>query len=145
MTLKDKIKKNEGFENHIYKDTRGFATIGYGFLVSSLTKDELTLNGGKTEPMSREAAEQILDLKIKKLCAQVFEAFAWLRQKPKNIQEVVIEMCYQMGVGAVKKFHTTMHHIRVGEYRAAYENGMKSLWAKQTPNRAQRVLNGLFE
>lgn len=145
MTLKDKIKKNEGFRDKVYEDTLGYPTIGYGFLVSSLTPNELTLNNGKVEPMSRAVANEILNLKLCKLERDVFEAFGWLRDKPRNIQEVVIEMCYQIGVAKVKKFVTTMHHIRVGEYRAAYENGMKSLWAKQTPNRAQRVLNGLFK
>lgn len=144
MSLLSSIKENEGFDTHIYEDTRGYPTIGYGFKVSSLTRDELSLNGGKIEPMSREVADQILNLKIKKLKDEVFSAFSWLEGKPKNVQDVVIEMCYQMGVPGVKKFVTTLHHIRVGEYRQAYQSGMNSLWAKQTPNRAKRVLNGLF-
>ncbi|RAZ54575.1 lysozyme, partial [Campylobacter hyointestinalis subsp. lawsonii] len=46
MNLIDSIKSNEGFRDHIYKDTLGFDTIGYGFKVGSLTRDELELNGG---------------------------------------------------------------------------------------------------
>lgn len=145
MTLIEKIKENEGFRGKVYEDTLGYPTIGYGFLVSSLTPNELTLNNGKVEPMSRAVANEILNLKLCKLERDVFETFDWLRDKPQNIQDVVIEMCYQMGVAKVKKFATTMHHIRACEYRAAYENGMKSLWAKQTPARAKKVLNGLFE
>ncbi|MBR8466338.1 lysozyme [Campylobacter sp. faydin G-140] len=144
-TLKEKIRRNEGFKSYVYEDTRGFATIGYGFKLTSLSKDELALNGGKTEPMSREVAERILDIKLTNLYNEVFTTFSWLHDKPKNVQEVVIEMCYQMGVGAVKKFATTLHHIRCGEYKSAYESGLKSLWAKQTPNRAKRVLSGLFK
>lgn len=145
MALIEKIKENEGFRDKVYEDTLGYPTIGYGFLVSSLTPDELALNGSKLEPMSRAVANEILNLKLCKLERDVFEAFDWLRDKPQNIQDVVIEMCYQMGVAKVKKFVTTLQHIRVGEYKAAYENGMKSLWAKQTPNRAKKVLSGLFE
>nr|DAX22069.1 MAG TPA: endolysin [Caudoviricetes sp.] len=65
MSLLSSIKENEGFDSHVYEDTRGFRTVGYGFKVSSLTRDELALNGGKVEPMSREVADQILNLKIK--------------------------------------------------------------------------------
>ena len=145
MTLIEKIKENEGLKDHRYEDSLGRLTVGYGFLLAALTADELALNGGKYEPMSKETADKILELKLKKLTAAVFATFDWLKEKPKNVQEVVIEMAYQLGVSKVKKFVTTMHHIRVGEYRAAYQSGMNSLWAKQTPNRAKKVLNGLFD
>ena len=144
MTLIEKIKENEGFKERIYEDSLGMPTVGYGFLLTALTADELALNGGKAEPMSKDVADKILKLKLEKLTAAVFATFNWLKEKPKNIQEVVIEMAYQLGVSKVKKFVTTMHHIRTGEYEAAYQSGMKSLWAKQTPNRAKKVLGGLF-
>ena len=94
--------------------------------------------------MSKATADKILELKLEKLTAAVFATFDWLKEKPKNVQEVVIEMAYQLGVSKVKKFVTTMHHIRTGEYEAAYQSGMNSLWAKQTPNRAKKVLGGLL-
>ena len=139
------IKENEGFCGEIYEDSRGYKTIGYGFLLAALSKDELALNGGRVEPMSRAAADQILELKLRKLRPRVFEAFAWLKEKPANVQDVVIEMCYQMDVSKVKKFVTTLHYIRTGEYEKAIANGLRSLWAQQTPNRAKKVLNGLIK
>ena len=144
MTLIEKIKENEGFSNKVYEDTLGYSTVGYGFLLAALTADELALNGGKYEPMSKETADKILELKLEKLTAAVFATFDWLKDKPKNVQEVVIEMAYQLGVSKVKKFVTTMHYIRTGEYEAAYQSGMNSLWAKQTPNWAKKVLGGLL-
>ena len=144
MSLIANIKENEGFCGEIYEDSRGFATIGYGFLVSALSPDELEINGGKVEPMSRAVADQILTLKLKKLKPKVFEAFAWLAEKPANVQDVVIEMCYQMDVNKVKKFVTTLHHIRMDEYEKAVQSGLRSLWAQQTPKRARKVLNGLL-
>lgn len=89
MSLIANIKENEGFCGEIYEDTRGYKTIGYGFLVSALSPDELALNGGKVEPMGRAAADQILELKLRKLRPAVFEAFAWLQDKPQNVQDVV--------------------------------------------------------
>jgi len=145
MSLKENIKENEGFRSYIYQDTRGYPTVGYGFKVSSLSKDELFLNGGKVEPMSKAVADQILEMKLIKLISSVCEAFPWLEDKPKNVQDVVIEMCYQMGVPGVKKFVTTLNFIKSGEYEAAYKNGLNSLWAKQTPNRAKKVLSGLLD
>lgn len=139
MNLIDSIKENEGFKDHIYKDTLGFDTIGYGFKVSSLSKDELELNGGIIEPMSKEAADKILKKKLAKLTSKVYDAIPWINNSPKEVQEVVIEMAYQMGVGGVLKFKNTLNFIKENDYKNASSNMMKSLWAKQTPNRAKKL------
>ena len=67
MSLLENIKAHEGFSARIYKDSVGKPTVGYGFLVAALSPDELKLNGGKAEPMSREVAEKILNL-IQAIC-----------------------------------------------------------------------------
>lgn len=141
MNLIDSIKENEGFRDHIYKDTLGFDTIGYGFKCDSLTRDELELNGGIIEPMSKEVADKILKKKLAKLTSKVYDAIPWLNNSPKEVQEVVIEMAYQMGVGGVLKFKNTLNFIKENDYKNASSNMMKSLWAKQTPNRAKKLAN----
>ena len=35
QNLMERIKKHEGFVNKIYKDSLGFATIGYGHLITA--------------------------------------------------------------------------------------------------------------
>ena len=72
MTLIEKIKENEGFSNKVYEDTLGYSTVGYGFLLAALTADELALNGGKAEPMSKDVADKILKLKLEKLTPVAF-------------------------------------------------------------------------
>ncbi|MBQ8609916.1 MAG: glycoside hydrolase family protein [Campylobacter sp.] len=141
MNLIDSIKENEGFRDHIYKDTLGFDTIGYGFKCDSLTCDELELNDGIIEPMSKEVADKILRLKLAKLTSKVYDAIPWLNNSPKQVQEVVIEMAYQMGVDGVLKFKNTLNFIKENDYKNASSNMMKSLWAKQTPNRAKKLAN----
>ena len=73
MSLLENIKAHEGFRDHIYKDSLGKATIGYGFLVAALSPDELKLNGGKIEPMNKEVAEKILNSKVAKLQKRLFQ------------------------------------------------------------------------
>lgn len=145
MSLIDNLKLHEGFSAQIYRDSRGYETIGYGFKLSSLTRDELLLNGGRAEPMSKEVGEQILILKIKKLRPEVFGALKWLEAKPLPIQECVLEMAYQMGLKKLLMFKNTLKFIELGEYQKAYENGLLSLWAKQTPARARDVLGMLLK
>ena len=38
LSLKKKIKKNEGFRNKPYLDTLGYSTIGYGHLITNKEK-----------------------------------------------------------------------------------------------------------
>ena len=145
MSLIDNLKSHEGFSSRIYRDSLGYKTVGYGFKVDCLTQDELLLNGGKAEPMSKEAGEQILILKIKKLRSEVFGALKWLEAKPLCVQECVLEMAYQMGLKKLLMFKNTLKFIELGEYQKAYENGLQSLWAKQTPARARDVLGMLLK
>ena len=98
MSLIDNLKIHEGFSARTYRDSRGFNTVGYGFKVDCLERNELLLNGNKAQPMSKEVAEQILILKIKKLRPKVFGALEWLEDKPLPVQECVLEMAYQMGL-----------------------------------------------
>ena len=143
--LIDNLKLHEGFSAQIYRDSRGFKTVGYGFKIDCLERDELLLNDGKAQPMSKEVAEQILILKIKKLRPKVFSALKWLETKPLCVQECVLEMAYQMGLEKLLTFKNTLKFIELGEYKKAYENGLLSLWAKQTPSRARDVLGMLLK
>lgn len=141
MALIDDLKKHEGFRENVYKDTLGLDTVGYGFLVSALQADERELNGGKVEPMSREVADKILELKIDKLKKEVFFNLTWLYQKPQAIKDALMNMAYQMGVRGLLSFKNSLALIEAGNYSEAADNMLKSKWATQTPSRAKEIAN----
>lgn len=137
------IKAHEGFRDHIYKDSLGKATIGYGFLVAALSPDELKFNGGKVEPMSREVAEKILNLKVSKLKKRVFQCLPWLQSKPQNVQDTLIEMAYQLGLAGLLGFRHTLGCIEAGDYAQAARNLKASLLYRQTPKRVESYIKAL--
>lgn len=143
MSLIENIKTHEGFSARIYKDSLGKATIGYGFLVATLSPDELKLNGGKTEPMSREVAEKILNLKVSKLKKRLFQCLPWLESKPQNVQDVLTEMAYQLGLAGLMGFRHTLSCIEAGDYAQAAKNLKASLLYRQTPRRVEGYIRGL--
>ena len=143
MSLIENIKAHEGFRDRIYKDSLGKATIGYGFLVSALSPDELKLNGGKVEPMSKEVAEKILNLKIARLQKRVLECLPWLASKPQNIQDTILEMAYQLGLAGLLGFRHTLGCIEAGNYAQAAKNLRASLLYRQTPKRVEGYIRGL--
>lgn len=143
MSLIENIKAHEGFSARIYKDSLGKATIGYGFLVAALSPDELKLNGGKIEPMNKEVAEKILNLKVARLRKRVFQCLPWLADKPQGVQDTLIEMAYQLGLAGLMGFHHTLSCIEAGDYAQAAKNLRASLLYRQTPRRVEGYIKGL--
>lgn len=118
------IKKHEGYRAKTYKDTEGYDTIGYGFAIKDLA-------------LQQDIAHHILERKVSELIVNCFDSFPWMAESPSKVQEVVIEMCYQMGIRGVSKFVKTLNHLKSGNYEEAAKEMLDSRWAKQTPNRAK--------
>lgn len=143
MSLLENIKAHEGFRDHIYKDSVGKPTVGYGFLVAALSPDELKLNGGKAEPMSKEVAEKILNLKVARLRKRVPECLPWLASKPQSVQDTILEMAYQLDIAKLLGFKYTLQCIEAGNYAQAAKNLRASLLYRQTPKRVEDYIRGL--
>lgn len=124
--LLDSIKKHEGFKDRVYKDTLGFDTIGYGCAIKNLVLDE-------------DIAGLILERKMIVLIMDVYSRFPWIAMQSSIVQEVVIEMSFQLGVKGVSKFKMTLRHLQDDEYKMAAEEMLDSKWARQTPNRAKEL------
>ena len=126
--LLEKIKEHEGFVEHVYDDSLGIPTIGYGFAIKDLVLDE-------------DIAEEILIRKLEKLKRNAISRFKWLEDMPQEVQEVILNMCYQLGVAGVSKFRKAISALQEGEWNEAADEMLDSLWAKQTPNRATELSN----
>tara|TARA_Y100000361_G_scaffold51398_1_gene44946 strand:- start:547 stop:969 length:423 start_codon:yes stop_codon:yes gene_type:complete len=124
--LLEKIKHHEGFVGHVYKCTEGFDTIGYGFAIKDLE-------------MPEHIAEELLILKLEKLQKNANSRFKWLEDMPQEVQEVVINMCYQLGINGVSKFRKAISAMQEGDWEEAADEMLDSLWARQTPNRAKEL------
>ena len=54
-------------------------------------------------------------------------------------------MAYQLGVNGVLKFKKMIEALRSKDYKEASKQGLDSLWAKQTPQRANRLMKRMSE
>ena len=132
MALLERIKHHEGYRSKVYKCTEGFDTIGYGFAIKDLELDE-------------DIAEQILMRKLEKLIARISKKFDWFRSADDEVKNVVVEMCYQIGLSGFSKFRKTIDHLENKRYGKASVEMLDSRWAKQTPNRAIELSNIIKE
>ena len=124
--LLESIKHHEGFVEHVYDDSLGIPTIGYGFAIKDLVLDE-------------DIAEEILIRKLERLKRNANSRFKWLEDMPVVVQEVILNMCYQLGVTGVSKFRRAISALQEGEWDEAANEMLDSLWARQTPNRAKEL------
>lgn len=120
-----------------YTDTEGHLTIGYGRLIDP------DLGGG----ISEEEAEYLLQNDIqKKAVGELDKGLPWWRGLPEDAQRGLANMCFQLGLPRLKKFKKTLAHLEAGEFDEAADEclrgakpGTASKWAKQTPERAERI------
>ena len=126
MSLLKSIKYHEGFRSKVYKCTEGYDTIGYGFAIKDLEMDE-------------DIAELILLRKLEKLQHRRASVFGWWYNSPKTVKNVVTNMCYQLGVSGFSRFKKTIYLLETEQYEDASIEMLDSLWAKQTPNRANEL------
>lgn len=55
-------------------------------------------------------------------------------------QGVLVEMVFQMGLAGVAQFHNMLAALDRGDFKAAARYGLESLWHKQTPARAEKLM-----
>ncbi|MCR8678904.1 MULTISPECIES: glycoside hydrolase family protein [Campylobacter] len=142
--LISELKREEGFRDRIYQCSEGVDTIGYGFNVAYLSKAELELNDGVIEPMSKEVADKILELKVRALINSVDIEYPWVDELPEAIKIGLYDMAYQLGIASFGSFKNTHKYLQAKEYDKAIENIKNSKWAKQTPKRAKNLIKRLI-
>ena len=128
MALLERIKHHEGFRSKAYRCTENHLTIGYGFAIKDLELDE-------------DIAEMILMRKLDNLMNRIQKTFNWWRSAEDEVKNVVVEMCYQLGVSGFSKFKKTIDHLEHKRYGKASAEMLDSKWARQTPNRALELSN----
>ena len=79
--------------------------------------------------------------KLDDLMNRIQVKFHWWRSADDNVRDVVVEMCYQLGVSGFSKFKKTIDHLENKRYGKASAEMLDSKWARQTPNRALELSN----
>ena len=132
--LKKSIKKNEGFSNKIYLDQLGNPTIGFGHLITK--KDNFIKNKIYEKRLLNDLFEKDL-LKAIKEYKKIFKDIS-LNQE---IEEVLIEMIFQLGYKNFSSFKKMIKAIKIEDYELTIREMKLSRWNKQTPKRVRLLIN----
>jgi lysozyme len=125
----EQIKRHEGLVLHAYEDSLGYLTIGYGRLI------DRAKHGG----ISEAEAEYLLQNDVSIVLSALHRNITFFDSLCVPRQAVLVNMAFQMGIAGLLKFKKTLTLIEMGDYDGAANGMLKSLWAKQTPNRAAEM------
>lgn len=124
--LASQLTVDEGRRALVYIDTVGKLTGGVGRNLTDrpFFDDEIAL----MLKNDIDLAEKDLDRFI-----------PWWRQLSEARQNVLANMCFNLGIKRLQQFVNMLDHARAGRYDGAAAEMLDSKWAKQVGDRARRL------
>lgn len=126
------LDTDEGTVPYVYQDNLGFQTIGRGVLVDKR-------KGGKLLPEEIAFINQNR-IRLVLAGAQPERWYPAVANDPVRLA-AILNMQFQLGSGSDEEFATSFGCIERQDWSGAAKNLRVSLWAKQTPARAARVIS----
>lgn len=125
-SFKSRLILEEGFKLFPYPDTEGQLTIGVG--------RNLTANG-----ISQDEAAFMLEHDVVKVFNSCYKAFAWFHFLDDVRQEVILDMCFNLGIGGLLTFKKMLVSVENKDYELAAVEMLQSKWASQVHDRAIKL------
>jgi lysozyme len=144
--LMQSIKKHEGFSKYPYIDPIiaaypeivGISKEEMDLIKKYFNKLRVTFGIGFTF-ITMSEADIVLQHRISSIKLDLYNKAEWIVEQPEEIQNVLVEMAYQMGVNGLLKFKNTLKYCKARDYKNMAEEMLKSKWAEQTPERAKEL------
>lgn len=122
MNLIDRVCRNEGFKQKPYQDTLGVWTIGHGLTY-----------------LTRKESKEIVQRRLHDLMRRLIKSKPWFKGCSWTAREIVVHMCFQMGMRGTYAFKDMFAALRKRDYKAAGVAMRDSKWYRQTPQRCERM------
>lgn len=124
--LEARLTEEEGYRSKPYFDTRGQLTVGVGH--------NLTAKG-----LPPSIIQALLDYDVSEVEAQLDQAIPWWRTLDAARQNILMDMGFQLGVSGLLQFKALLGCLQDGDWAGAKAAMLDSLWAKETPARANTL------
>ncbi len=136
--LVQQIVKHEGEEQYAYNDSRGYVTIGIGRNI-----DRRCENG-----LSKDEIYYLLNNDLRACIAKI-DSYIWYINSDEIRQGVLIELCFNMGLDNLLKFHDFLNFMQQKNYVGASQSLLDSAWSKEVQKTRvddiiARLKNGIY-
>ena len=111
--IKDYIKQNEACDLKVYRDTRGYPTVGWGHKV--VISDGWQVG----DEITKEQADDLFLHDIVWLMSGIRQLLPKYDTLPENVQIVIADMAYNNGIAGLSKFKRFLAAIKDGDWNKA--------------------------
>ena len=129
---KELLELHEARRNRMYKCSAGFHTIGIGHNLDA-------------NPISERAIDVIFEDDLNVVMNDLTKNLPWWRTLSENRQLVLVDMCFNLGIGRLLGFKNTLKAMEEGRFEDAAGGMGQSLWATQVGSRAARLIKMMRE
>lgn len=133
------IKLDEGFSQTVYTDTTGNRTVCWGHKV--LPQDESLIASDDT--VSMETCDLFFNNDYNIATNGANELVSDFYSQPDVVQDILINMCFNLGKEGLGEFVTFLSLIEECKYKEAADDLTTTLWYKQTGERARNIVEVL--
>ncbi len=123
------IQRHEGLRLKPYFDSQGVLTVGYGHSLANAA-------GPIPDEISTEEADRLFERDLARAIHQCELFVRFFGGLDEVRQGVLVDMCFNMGVGGLLTFRNTLPLIEAGRYGEAAEHMLASKWAGQVGSRS---------
>ena len=134
--LREQLKIDEGVRYEVYDDHLGYKTFGIGHLVKT-TDEEYGWPVGT--PVSEKRVNSVFDEDVETYIAETEKVFGNLQEMPQEVQQVLVNMCFNMGAPRLSQFKKFIKAIHDEDWATASVEMLDSRWASQVGIRANRL------
>jgi lysozyme len=124
--LRRQLRLHEGLRLDPYRCTAGKLSIGIGRNLDDVG-------------ISMAEAFVMLDADIARAERDLDRRLPWWRELDEVRQRVLVDMCFNLGVGGLLTFKNTLAAIHEGDFARAARGMLASRWASQVGRRADRL------
>jgi lysozyme len=140
----------EGLRLHVYTDTTGHQTIGYGHNLSGgsdsnieeLNIDPDDLRSGDTG-LTMAQADALFQLDMADAISAVKTLVPNYDSLDPDAKDVLNDLCFNMGKGTLSTFHQTLADMNDSNYSAAADDLQNSKWYSQVGHRGLTIVRTL--
>ena len=136
-SLKDRVRIHEGVRTTMYLDSLGKATIGIGHLIKPHERERYA----EGIEISMDEVEELFEMDLNRAAAGAESLIEECigHDLPPHVEEVILEMVYQLGTQGVRNFAKMWKAMRVKDWKTAASEMKDSRWHKQTTKRCESL------
>ena len=130
--VRQMLVNDEGYRQFPYKCTAGKLSIGIG-------------RNLQDRGISKDEAYFLLNTDIDYFAEFLEQKLPFFNELTENRQNVLINMCFNLGTTGFMKFRKMLEHVKNHDYEKAVLEMRRSKWVSQVPNRAKRLCDMMLE